>query len=105
MAVVKNAIKAIEATMPQDAVAQAHREAEQEIFRITLSKLRKQMGIKQADVMTFSQTSISRLENRKDMKLSTLVEYLDSLGLGGEIKVFPKKHKKGVPSEITLMRF
>jgi hypothetical protein len=38
------------------------------------------------------------------MKLSTLVEYLEGLGLGVEIKVFPKKHRKGVPSEITLLR-
>jgi hypothetical protein len=38
------------------------------------------------------------------MKLSTLVEYLDSLGLEVEIRVFPKRRRKGVPSEITLMR-
>jgi hypothetical protein len=104
MAVVKNAIKAMEATMPQEAVAQAHREAEQEIFRIKLSELRRQMGIKQTDMESFSQASISKLESRKDIKLSTLVEYLEGLGLGVEIKVFPKKHRKGVPSEITLLR-
>jgi len=104
MAVVKNAIKAMEATMSSESIARARREAEQDIFRIRLSDLRKQMGIKQTDIETFSQASISKLEKRKDMKVSTLVEYLECLGLGVEIKVFPKKHKKGMPEEITLLK-
>lgn len=104
MAVVKNAIKAMEATMAPETVARARREAEQEIFRIRLSELRKQMGIRQTDIESFSQASISKLEKRKDMKVSTLVDYLESLGLGVEIKVFPKKHRKGQPEEITLLK-
>lgn len=30
----------------------------------------------------------------KDMKISTLIEYLDNLGLSIEIKVYPKNKKK-----------
>jgi hypothetical protein len=104
MAVVKNAIKAMEATMSPESIARARREAERDIFRIRLSDLRKQMGIKQTDIEAFSQASISKLEKRKDMKVSTLVDYLECLGLGVEIKVFPKKHKKGMPEEITLLK-
>ena len=104
MATVKNAIKAMEAVMAPETVARAHREVKQEIFRIRLSDLRKRMGIKQTDIESFSQASISKLEKRKDMKVSTLVEYLESLGLGVEIKVFPKNRTEGLPDEITLLK-
>jgi hypothetical protein len=104
MAVVKNAIKAMEKKMSPEAVAQARREAQHEIFQIKLSDLRKRMGIRQTDIQSFSQASISKLEQRKDIKLSTLVEYLASLGLGVEIKVYPKRRKSGILEEITLLK-
>ncbi|MBP6739885.1 MAG: XRE family transcriptional regulator [Leptospiraceae bacterium] len=55
-----------------------------------LSELRKKMGIRQEDIKLYSQSGISKIESRKDMKISTLIEYLHVIGLGMEIKVFPK---------------
>ncbi|MFZ4618155.1 MAG: hypothetical protein ACOYM2_18405 [Rectinemataceae bacterium] len=41
----------------------------------------------------FTQTSASRLEKRTDWKLSTLIEYLDDIGMGLELRAYPKKAK------------
>jgi len=73
------------------------------ILRIRLSELRKQMGVKQEDIRAFTQSGISKLESRKDMKLSTLVEYLQNIGMGLEIKAYPKKGKHKA-DEVVLLK-
>ena len=50
----------------------------------------------------FSQTSISRLEKRKDIRISTLIEYLNNLGMGLEIRTYPKNNVKKENEEILL---
>jgi len=81
------------AMLPKERVARAKKEADREIFKIQLSELRKKFNIRQQDIKLFSQSGISKIESRKDMKLSTLIQYLDKIGLGMEIKVFPKNIK------------
>lgn len=82
-------------TLPPESVDRAKKKAAKEIFMIRLSELRKNRGIRQEDIMAFSQSGISKLEARNDMKLSTLIEYLSEIGMGMEIKAYPKaKHKK-----------
>jgi len=89
----KDFIDELESMLPPVRVQRAKKEAEKEIFRIRLSELRKQMGVKQEDILSFTQSGISKLESRKDMKISTLVEYLQNIGMGLEIKAYPKKRK------------
>ena len=91
------------AMLPSERVQRAKKEAEKEIFRIRLSELRKQMGIKQEDIRAFTQSGISKLESRKDMKISTLVEYLHNIGMGLEIKAYPKKRKHKT-DEVVLLK-
>ena len=63
----------------------------------------KKRGFKQEEIKSFSQSSVSKLESRKDMKISNLIEYLDNLGLGIEIKAYPKdKNKKN--EDIVLLK-
>ena len=69
-------------------------DAEKEILQIRLAELRKQQGIRQKDIKTFSQSSISKIESRKDMKISTLLEYLKNIDMGIEIKAIPKNKQK-----------
>jgi len=76
--------------------------AEQEILAIRLGQLREKLGVKQTEFDNFSQTSISRLEKRKDIRISTLIEYLNNLGMGLEIKTFPKTKRKKIKEEILL---
>ena len=79
-------------------VKRAHSKAQVEIFAIRLSELRKKQGLNQMDVEGFTQSSISKLESRTDMKLSTLLEYLDSIGLRVKILVQSKlKNEKPIP--------
>jgi len=90
-------------TMPIDRVENARREAQKEILQIRLAELRENLGIRQKDIKSFSQSGVSKLESRKDMKISTLIEYLGNLGLSVEIKVYPKNKKK-IGEEIVLLK-
>lgn len=99
----KDFIDELEAMLPPSRVQKAKKEAGEEIFRIKLSELRKQMGVKQADILTFTQSGISKLEARKDIKISTLLEYLHNIGMGLEIRAYPKK-KKHKLDEVVLLK-
>ncbi|MEW6585585.1 MAG: XRE family transcriptional regulator [Nitrospirota bacterium] len=61
------------------------------------------MGMKQEDIRAFTQSGISKLEARKDMKISTLVEYLHNIGMGVEIKAYPRRRKHKI-DEVVLLR-
>lgn len=76
--------------MSRAAVKRARMKAEQDIMIIRLAQLREAQNIKQSEMENFTQSSISKIENRKDIKLSTLIDYLDALGMGMEISVYPK---------------
>jgi hypothetical protein len=100
----KDFIDELHSMISPERAERAKREAEKEIFQIRLSEIRKKMGVRQEDVKSFTQTGISKLESRKDMKVSTLVDYLNNIGLGIEIKVYPKVKKRKGSEEITLLR-
>jgi hypothetical protein len=103
MAIVKNAVKAMEKMMSADQVRRARLAADREILSLQLAKLRERQGVRQSDMKAFSQTAISKLERRKDMKLSTLIEYLEGIGMGLEISVYRKGAKRAGKKE-TLLR-
>ena len=98
----RDAIKMMQSKMTPESVARSRIMAEQEILTIKLAQLREKLGVKQDEFNNFSQTSISRLEKRKDIRISTLIEYLNKLGMGLEIKTFPKKNVKKIKEEILL---
>src|SRR5574344_1304730 len=98
----KNAVKMMESKMNAESIRKANALAEQEIMTIKLAQLREERNIKQDEVKNFTQSSVSRLERRKDIKISTLVEYLDSLGMGVEIKAYPKKKNTKSEEKILL---
>ena len=98
----RDAIKMMESKMTPESVARSRMMAEQEILTIRLGQLREKLGVNQDEFDNFSQTSISRLEKRKDIRLSTLIAYLNNLGMGLEIRTFPKKRRKKAKEEILL---
>lgn len=71
--------------MPPERVKRADDRAKQVISFLRLTEARKQMGLRQVDVHGFSQTEVSKIENRADIKLSTLIEYMQSIGMGLKI--------------------
>jgi len=98
----KNAIEMMKSKMPLEDIRKAEIQAEQEILTIRLSELREKKKLTQEQVPNFSQSSVSRLEKRKDIKISTLIEYLDSLGMGIEIKAYPKEGIGTLKEEVLL---
>lgn len=50
----------------------------------------------------FTQSSVSKIEKRKDIKISTLIDYLDSLGMGLQITTYPKVAFAGSNEKVLL---
>ena len=86
----KDAIKMMESNMSAESIRRAHIKAEQDIMSIRLAQLREEQNVKQSEMIHFTQSSVSKIEKRKDIKISTLIDYLDSLGMGLEIITYPK---------------
>jgi len=97
------AIENIKSRLSADRISNAEENAKSMILNIRLAELRENMGIKQIDIGKFAQSSISKIENRKDIKLSTLRDYLHSIGMEVEIKARPmgSKSKK---EEVLLLK-
>ena len=87
-------ISELDARMDPAVLAKAKKMAERESLNIRLSMLREKYGIKQSEITNFTQTAVSKLENRKDIRISTLIDYLDSLGMGLEITAYPRNSSK-----------
>ena len=100
----KDFIDELSSSLPDKRVKKAQKDAETEILQIRLSELREKQGLKQEDIKSFTQSGVSKLESRKDMKISTLIEYLDNLGLGIEIKAYPKNSKSKKLDEYILLK-
>ena len=87
-------ISALDAKMNPDVLARAKKMAQKESLNIKLAILREKYGVKQSEIENFTQTAVSKLENRKDIRISTLIDYLDSLGMGLEITAYPKNSSR-----------
>lgn len=98
----KDVIKMMENNMSEEAVRRAHIKAEQDIMAIRLAELREEQNVKQSEMANFTQSSVSKIEKRKDMKISTLIDYLDSLGMGLKIITYPKLNVSKKQEKILL---
>ena len=87
-------ISELDSKMDPEVLAKAKKMAEQESLNIRLGMLREKYGVKQSDIANFTQTAVSKLENRKNIRISTLIDYLDSLGMGLEITACPRNSAK-----------
>ena len=96
----KEAIKMMESKMLPESIHKARMKAEQEIMTIRLAQLRERQNIRQSAMKNFTQSSVSKIEKRKDIKISTLIDYLDSLGMGLEIITYP--HIAGAKTTVLL---
>ena len=92
-------ISELDARMDPEILARAKKMAQQEILNIELGRLREKYGIKQSELSNFTQTAVSKIENRKNIRISTLIDYLDSLGMGLEITA---RHKNSARKEVLL---
>jgi hypothetical protein len=83
-------ISDLDAKVSPEVLTKARKLYERESLTMRLKALRGKYGIKQGDVVNFTQTAISKLERRRDIKISTLIDYIESLGMGLEITALPK---------------
>lgn len=70
-------------------------------MELTLRQLRENLEMTQAEMaerLEVGQDSVSRMESRRDMKLSTLQSYIEALG--GQLNIsatFPDKKEVKIP--------
>jgi hypothetical protein len=88
-----NPLSELETKLNPEVRTKARKLYEQESLNIKLKALRSKYGVKQGDLSQFTQTAVSKLESRKDIKISTLIDYLESLDMGLEIIALPKGKK------------
>jgi hypothetical protein len=88
--------------MKPEVLERARKIAERESLNIKLRQLRGKCGVNQNEVSNFTQTAVCKLEKRKDIKISTLIDYLDSLGMGLEIRTYPKGNPVSSEQEVLL---
>ena len=89
-------------SMSPESVVRAEEKADQIRLNLKLGELRKELGIKQMDIKGFSQSGVSKIEGREDLKISTLISYCKALGVGVEIKTFSKKPLPKLRSKVLL---
>lgn len=92
-----------EKNMSEDSIRRAEREAKKIMLNLGLAELRKHAGHSQSEIPGYRQSSVSKIEARKDMKISTLVSYCLSLGLGVEINAV-QVSQKGKSIKKNLLR-
>jgi len=90
-------------SMSKDSICRAEREANKIMLNLRLAELRKHAGRSQSEIPGYRQSSVSKIEARKDMKISTLVSYCLSLGLGVEINAI-QVNQKGKSIKKNLLR-
>jgi len=87
-------VSELEAKMDPAVLEKARKMAQEESLNIRLALLREKYGLKQCEIANFTQTAVSKLERRKDIRISTLIDYLDSLDMGLEISARPRNSSK-----------
>jgi hypothetical protein len=90
-------------SMSKDSIRRAEEDANKIMLNLRLAELRKDAGRSQSEITGFRQSSVSKIEKRKDLKISTLVSYCLSLGLGVEINTV-QVNQKGKSIKKNLLR-
>jgi transcriptional regulator with XRE-family HTH domain len=93
----------LRANMPEASQARAAARADAFIIEMQLRELRKNRQVTQVELaksMAIEQGSVSKIESREDMYVSTLREYIKALG--GELKIvasFPDVDIQVIPAK------
>ncbi len=97
----KDFFDAAKKIMHSDSMLRAEEKAERILLALRLSDLQDELKLPQTEIDELSQIRIPKIENKKDMKISTLIRYCKALGMGVEIKAVPIKDNKTI-SKILL---
>ena len=83
-------ISELEAMMDPEVLARAKKMAQKQSPNVRLAMLQEKYEAKQGESNSLTQTSVLNIDLDKDMRVSTLIDYLDSLSMGLEITACPK---------------
>jgi hypothetical protein len=72
-------------------------------FNLTLKQLRKIRGFRQSDLKVYEQTSVSKIEGRKDLKISTLIGYLNAIDMELEVRALSRPKNSSEPEVFVLI--
>ena len=72
-------------------------------YKIDLKQLRRLQGYRQKDIQHFEQASVSKIESRLDLKLSTLIRYLDCIDMDLELRALSRPHEEEEQKIIMLL--
>lgn len=90
----------LRAKMSSAAQARAEARTQAMTRELALPEIRKALDVSQVDLaklMAVSQASVSKLESREDLHISTLAAYVKALG--GEIEILAHFHRSGEGGE------
>ena len=80
-----NALDSMESSMTAEEIRLSDELYNKDLLSLRLAELREAAGIPQDKMENFSQSAVSKLEKRKDMKISTLIDYIKDLGMNLKI--------------------
>ena len=75
----------------------ATKEGNERANEIRLKMAREFIGMNQADLKGLTQPEVSKIEARKDLKISTLKKYAEALGMKVMISLVSEDDKKSKP--------
>jgi DNA-binding transcriptional regulator YiaG len=91
--------------MSPEARARAHIRATSMIAEMALPELRRALDVSQEDLaklLKVSQASVSKMENRTDLHLSSIAAYIEALG--GELELVARFPKQPTGEDVVRLR-
>lgn len=72
------------------AFERALKKGHEKVYELRLKMAREMIGLNQTDLKGLTQPEVSKIENRKDMKISTLDKYAKAMGMRVKISLVPE---------------
>ena len=74
----------------KEAFGRAVKKGQEKSYELRLKMARELVGLNQTDLKGMTQPEVSKIEKRKDLKISTLEKYAKSMGMRVKISLVPE---------------
>jgi hypothetical protein len=76
--------------MGEERFNKAIKKGQERVHELRLKMAREMIGLNQTDLKGLTQPEVSKIEKRKDLKISTLSKYAKSMGMKVKISLVPE---------------
>lgn len=76
--------------MGEERYSKAVKKGQEQVYELRLKMAREMIGLNQTDLKGMTQPEVSKIEKRKDLKISTLNKYAKSMGMKVKISLVPE---------------